>query len=409
MDLAADQSHPMPIDAYCPVDAMGGGLCPINFCGQLLAAVPANGYAQSGADSICNGGRICVVGPVLATQDGFQLSCETPTPGALPFGAACSSDPSQNLRCGNDSLCVASADFPAQPFCSTLCRDDADCPAGASCVEHQTAALPDGSHAEVGLCTPGSKIAGKSCGRESDCAAGQGCVSYGARTTLDVCQATTGTKSVGQPCSGNADCRSGACYDRDFKLNGGQNRTYCSAVCAVNSDCGPDQVCARLVQNDNGTPDDPTDDVVVGACQTLFVPIGSTGCGLDSDCVAQQNQSDTCDATHGLCYRGSALPGSACTMDTGCQLGGVCSMGARFAGGYCQTFGCDPAALSGVDSCAGAASVCASRGGPDAPLESCYEGCSGSGNSCSRASQGYDCEPIVSGGPPALCLELSGT
>lgn len=411
VDLPVDQPGSVIVDAYCAPDAMGGGTCPINFCGQLLgvASVPSNGYAQSGADSLCNSGRVCVVGPVLPAGNGFQLSCEAPTTSApLTFGAAC--DPAQSQHCANDSLCVASADFPSPPFCSTLCRTDADCPNDARCLEYRTANLPNGSHANVGLCTPASKIAGTACARESDCAANQGCVAAGARTSLNICKTTTGTKSVGQPCSGASDCRSAACYDRTFKIASSTTRAYCSAVCGVNSDCGSDQVCARLVLNNNGTTSDPTDDVVVGACQTLFVPVGASGCGVDSDCTGLQNGSDTCDATHGLCYRLAAVPGSACTMDTGCQLGGVCSTGTRFLGGYCQTFGCDPAATSGIDFCAGAASVCASRGGPDAPLNGCYEGCSSTAtDTCSRATAGYDCEPIVSGGAPRLCLLRSGT
>jgi hypothetical protein len=417
MDLPMDTPHVTPVDAYCAADAMGGGLCPINFCGQLLsvASIPPNGYAQSGADKLCNGGRVCVVGPVLSAGDGFQLSCEAPVTSApLAFGAACSTDPAQSLRCANDSLCIASTDpGQPQPFCSTLCRNDADCPVDAFCLEYPTANLPNGSHALVGMCTPSSKIAGTACSRESDCAANEGCVGDGDRTSLTVCKQTVGTTSVGEPCSGASDCRSGTCYDRAFQLKGTQNRTYCSAVCGVNSDCGPDQVCARLVLNDNGTVSDPTDDVVVGECQTLFVPIGATGCGIDMDCVSLQNGSDTCDAVHGLCYRKAALPGSACTADTGCQLGGVCSTGTRFPGGYCQTYGCDPAATSGANACAGSASVCASRGGPDAPLNACYEGCgggdAGTRNTCSRAAAGYDCEPISSVGPPALCLEQVGT
>jgi hypothetical protein len=413
MDRPMDTPHVTPVDAYCPADAMGGGVCPINFCGQLLsvAAIPPNGYAQSGADGLCNAGRVCVVGPVLAAGNGFQLSCEAPATSApLAFGAACSSDPTKGLRCANDSLCIiASPDFQNQPFCSTLCRTDADCPNDAFCLEYQTANLPNGSHALVGMCTPNSKIAGTACSRESDCPANQGCVSDGARTSRTICKAG-GTNSVGQPCAGATDCRSGTCYDRVFQLKGTQNRTYCSAVCGVNSDCGPDQVCARLVLNNNGTVSDPTDDVVVGACQTLFVPIGASGCGIDADCTALQNGSDTCDATHGLCYSKTALPGSACTTDSGCQLGGVCSMGTRFPGGYCQTYGCDPAATSGADACAGSVSRCASRGGPDAPLNACYEGCGTSAtNTCSRAAAGYACEPVEGFGPPALCLEQSGT
>jgi hypothetical protein len=78
-------------DYYCPADAMGGGVCPINFCGTLQTAnaLLANppGYAQSGADSICNGGHVCVVGAPVPAGNAFQLTCVAPTAGALPFGA----------------------------------------------------------------------------------------------------------------------------------------------------------------------------------------------------------------------------------------------------------------------------------------------------------------------------------
>ena len=400
-----------PFDASCPADAMGGGVCPINFCGTLLtqAALPSNAYAQSGADTICNSGRVCVVGPAVAAGNAFQLTCVAPT-GTLSFGAACSTDPNAGMHCANDSLCIASADFPSQPFCSTLCRTDADCPSSSSCLEYQTAQAPNGSTAKVGMCTPASKIAGTACVRESDCPANQGCVADGSRTSLNVCKAG-GAASVGQLCTSPGGCRSGACYDRLFRLPSGSNRAYCSAICAVNSDCGSDQVCARLVVNDNGTPSDPTDDVVVGQCQTLFTPIPSTGCGLDSDCVAQNNGSDACDATHGLCYNREAVPGSACAADTGCQLGGVCTMATRFPGGYCQTYGCSATPKSSADSCAGAGSVCVQRGAPDAPLHACYAACNLGSDAgapvCPRPQ--YLCAPPVPGQPATICIGETGT
>ncbi len=412
-DAPAPHMDAHPFDAYCPADAMGGGVCPINFCGTLLtqAALPSNAYAQSGADSICNSGRVCVVGSAVAAGNAFQLTCVAPT-GTLSFGAACSSDAGAGTAgCANDSLCIASPDFPTQPFCSTMCRTDADCPASSSCLEYATAPAPNGSTAKVGMCTPASKIAGTPCVRESDCAANQGCVAYGTRTSLYVCRATGGTASVGTACTSPTSCRSGACYDRTFKLPSGSNRAFCTAICGVNSDCGADQVCARLVINDNGTPSDPTDDVVEGQCQSLFTPIPSTGCGLDSDCVALNNGSDACDPTHGLCYSREAVPGSACTADTGCQLGGVCSMGTRFPGGYCQTYGCSTAPKSSADACAGTWSDCVQSGAPDSPLYACYAGCNlgsdAGGSVCARAA--YVCAPPVSGQPANICLGETGT
>ena len=421
VDLPLPHIDAQPIDYHCAADAMGGGNCPFNFCGTLptTSSLPSNAYETSGADSICNpgrvaGGRVCIVGAPVPAGNAFQLTCVAPVSGALSFGAPCSTG-AAGMHCADDSLCIASPDFPAQPFCSAMCRNDADCPTSSTCLEYPTVTAPDGSAAKVGYCTPSSKIAAVSCARERDCPAGEGCVPYGGRTALTVCKALPagGTKTVGQPCTGNADCLSGACFDRQFRLNGLTNRTYCSSVCAVNSDCGPNQMCARLVQNTNGT-DDPTDDTVAGECQTLYVPVAVSGCALDSDCVAMANGSDSCDVTHGLCYNKAAVPGSACTADTGCMVGGVCSMGARFPGGYCQTFGCAPnptGSTPAVDLCAGAGSACVQRGGPDAPLHACYDGCQLGSDAgalmCIRA--GFFCSSPSDNQPASICLGQTGT
>jgi hypothetical protein len=407
-DGGVDRKPDVPrMDAICYADAAGGGECPLNFCGQAKVGIPSNQFPQSGADTLC-GSRTCTVGPELSTGDGFQLSCVDPAPGALAFGSACSPDPAQNKRCDVDLNCIKVADFPNDPFCSAMCRNDADCPSKARCIEHEGPPLTDGRKPILGMCVPESKIAGTACLRESACPDGQGCVVYGARTALRICRAG-GTKSVGTACTAAAECRSGECYDRDFHVSGGQNRAFCSAACQVNSDCGPDQGCVRLVFGNNGTIDDPIDDLVVGYCQTLFVPLATTACATDANCAALQNGSDTCDVTHGLCYKKAALPGSACTRDTECMVNGTCSMGPRFEGGYCQTFGCDKAATSGVDACPGTNSICGQRGGPDEPISSCYEKCSPAGTACSRASVGYHCESIDTVAPPSVCLVNSGT
>lgn len=415
MDGSPDQGGKLPRpDASCPADAAGGGVCPVNFCGQLkpASALPMNQVPQSGADTLCGGGtRVCVIGPVLATGDGFQLSCIDPITGAVPFGQACSPDPAQGLRCAADSLCITVADFPTSPFCSTMCRNDTDCPTDSRCLEQQTAALPNGARALVGMCTPETKIMGTPCVRESQCAAGQGCRFVGPRSSFRRCQAGAGTKSLGTACTAGSECRSGECFDRDWHVSNGANRAACSGACAVNTDCGPDQHCARLVVGNNGTPSDPLDDAVSGYCRTLFEPTPSLACETDAACVARQNGSDGCDTTYGLCYRKAAVPGSACTMDTQCPLGGECSMGVRFTGGYCQTFGCAAGATSGANACPGAKSACAQRGGPDEPISACYEGCSpgDGGTMCSRPGEGYGCESPMPGTPASVCLVSSGT
>ena len=145
---------------------------------------------------------------------------------------------------------------------------------------------------------------------------------------------------------------------------------------------------------------------VSGYCQTLFPALPGDDCQSDAHCVARQDGSDTCDVPHGLCYNKTAVPGAACARDTACMLGGVCSLGPRFGGGYCQTFGCDPQATTGVDAC-GAGGQCATRGGPDEPIGACYEGCT-LATPCSRAAAGYVCEPPTTGAAATICLSASG-
>jgi len=141
----------------------------------------------------------------------------------------------------------------------------------------------------------------------------------------------------------------------------------------------------------------------------MFVPLPAMACGTDANCVARQDGSDTCDVTHGLCYKKAAVPGSACASDGACPLDGVCSLGPRFEGGYCQTFGCAANATTGIDACPGTNSFCGQRGGPDEPISSCYEKCTSGGPACSRASAGYRCESLTTNGPLNVCLVNSGT
>ena len=110
----------------------------------------------------------------------------------------------------------------------TMCRNDADCPSKRALPGAPDArALADGRRAMIGMCTPESKIVGTvACARRM-CPPGQGCVLYGARTSLRICRAG-GTKSLGTACAAASECRSGECYDRDFHVDGGQNRAYCS-------------------------------------------------------------------------------------------------------------------------------------------------------------------------------------
>ncbi len=391
MDAAVEVMVKLPPpDADCPADAAGGGgQCPLNFCGtpESVAALGAGEVAQLGADAVCTPGYICVPDVATATGDALMLRCVQPLAASAAFGAACTKGAGTASRCTNDALCVEAAAAPGQPFCSSLCRSDGDCAKDAYCLESKSAALPNGSYVNLGYCTPKSKIAGTACLRESDCPADQGCVGYGGRTSLQTCQRLGGTKSTGEACTASSDCRSGQCYDRDFHADA--NRSFCAALCGKSSDCGADQRCARIVLSNNGTTADPRDDLVVGICQTLFVPVAASGCQTNADCAT--NGADTCSVKYGLCYKAGAASGAPCAADVGCELGGVCSTGPRFPGGYCQTFGCAPGAAAGsVDSCPGANATCVQRGSDD-PINACYEGCVSSGG-CSRVLQSFACE-----------------
>jgi len=391
-----------PPDADCPADAMGGGPCPVNFCGapKSVGALGVGQVAELGADAICTPGYACVPDAATASGDALQLSCVQALAAAKEFGAACAKGAGAANRCRNDALCIEADAAPGQPFCSALCRADADCPTDAYCLEYKSATLPKGSYVNLGFCTPKAKIAGKACARESDCAADQGCVGTGARTNLLTCQKAGGAKSLGEACTDAAQCRSGQCFDRAFHV--AVNRAFCSGICAKSSDCGADQRCARVVLGNNGTPADPRDDVVVGLCQSLFVPVAGDGCQADAGCTA--GGADTCATKYGLCYKAGAPSGAPCTADQGCELGAVCVTD-RFPGGYCQTFGCAVgAAVGAVDSCPGANAACAQRGG-DQPLRSCYEGCAKSGD-CSRFQESYQCEAATpdAGAPLSICI-----
>ena len=127
-DSAVDRRPPRQ-DAICPADAMGGGECPINFCGTLKrpSALPMNQVPQSGADAICNQGRFLRGRPGAAEQRGLPARAQAPA-GTASFGAACRPTGGGG-QCAAESLCVTAP--TAQPFCSKLCRNDQDCPLDA--------------------------------------------------------------------------------------------------------------------------------------------------------------------------------------------------------------------------------------------------------------------------------------
>jgi hypothetical protein len=402
VDAGMEAAVEAPGDACSADGPGGGGQCPINVCGEVrsVASLSLGQVASTGADALCTPPYACVPAGPSPAGNTVDLRCVSPRAGAAAFGEACVTD-GAGARCRDDSLCIEAPTAPGAPFCTTLCRADTDCPANAYCLEYPSA-TPDGSHANLGMCTPATKIGATPCAREADCQANEGCVPYGARADLFVCKAASGTKSLGTACASSAECRSGECLDHDGHFAGTQNRAFCAGVCGKNSDCGPDQRCVRLVLSNNGTPDDPTDDVVSGYCRTLYVALASQGCAADADCVARADGSDTCQKTYGACYKSSAPTGAPCAGDGACDLGATCVTGPRFPGGYCQTTGCAPGAASGVDACPGPTAVCSQRAS-DQPIRACYEGCA-QASDCSRFGAGYDCELPEPGAATMICI-----
>jgi hypothetical protein len=401
-DVTDSAAHDAVTEVYCPADGPGGGVCPINFCGYIKssATLGVTETAQAGADSLCNQGRICLATQVVASGDAIQLSCQSPQAGGLAYGAACSKDTASTQRCKDDSLCIAGPGGSGATFCTTLCRIDADCPAGSACLEYPQP-LPNNSNAMVGECTPVTSIPGTICTSEGACPAGQGCVLYGARTMVRTCKAG-GTKSLGEACTAPAQCRSGECYDRNFGIGSTANRALCSGVCARNSDCGMNQRCVVEVVGNNGTIDDPLDDVAVGYCRSLFSATIGSACQNSNDCVTQGKGADTCDPNYGVCYKASAVIGGSCAADDGCGLGQTCALGPTFARGACVLQGCAPAGATGHDVCPGASSTCSQRMS-DEPLYRCYEGCATAGG-CSRQADNYFCAPAQTGQSISICL-----
>src|SRR5262249_2821937 len=131
-DLQPETSVKLPAPDACSPDAMGGGgSCPLNFCGQVKAAelLGPGEVATTGADVLCTPPYVCVPDVPVAGGTALQLRCVMPQAGAAAFGAACATGGAAGARCADDELCIETSTAPGAPFCTALCRTDADCPA----------------------------------------------------------------------------------------------------------------------------------------------------------------------------------------------------------------------------------------------------------------------------------------
>lgn len=275
-----DAGVPQAIGGGCASDAdcVGGGCyadAPGGYCTQSCA----NG-APCPTGSACSVqlGNYCVQTCTMTADCRDGYSCQ----GGACLAAYCQAD----FQCTGGKVCD-----PNLRVCVThlSCDTNVDCPAGQSC---QNGAC-DGTTASG--CTSNSDCpAGESCGRNGVCSGG---------TSMGPSAGQIGATCTG---FGGGRCTQGPqpqCLGQNQNFSGG----YCTSSCQATSDCGQNNVCAKL-SDERGN----------------FVPLclqsctSNAGCRPQYNCVAFQGQSfclnqcksnadcplplsQTCNVTTGLC------------------------------------------------------------------------------------------------------------
>ena len=291
---------------------------------------------------------------------------------------ACSPDPAQGLRCGADSLCITVADFPQSPFCSAHVPQRRRLPGRRALPRAARRRRCRTARARWSGCArPNRRSCGHGCVREVGLRRRPGLrLRTAAAPACAICRATAATKSLGTACASPAECRSGECFDRDWHVGGGSNRAVLLGRVHVNSDCGADQRCARLVVGNNGTPRRSARRPGVGLLPLAVRADRWRWLRRATPTASRARTARTrCDTTHGLCYKKAAAPGAACTTRRAtARWAASAASGPRFPGGYCQTFGCAAGATSGVNACPGDRTASArSAAAPTSRSPACYE------------------------------------
>ena len=225
---------------------------------QTVASPRPRGSPSRAPTSLCNSGRVCVVGaPVLATGDAFQLDLRrSPPPGALAFGAACSTTP-PGMHCADDSLCVASADFPGSPSaapCAATTPTARRCQRTCPCSSTRRRSPRTARRPRWGIARRSSKIAGTACLRESDCPRTRAASPTACAPAYASAGRPAAPSRLGSACTGNADCRSGECFDRNFDQYGGQRAVLLGGLRRSTATAARIRLRALGGEN-NGTPD----------------------------------------------------------------------------------------------------------------------------------------------------------
>lgn len=227
-------------DSFCSAFCVDKGDCPNGWvCDQIELGLPNGkkvklkactpGKVNCDRDADCPKGLVCKVA-LNKTQDGFDRFCAPVTRAGAKAGDPC--DPQKQNACYND-ICVDGG------FCFGLCKTDADCRDGFSCVNAESQ-LPKGKSVIRG-CAPKFKA----CLRDGDCPKGLACAltinQAGDKITPSCLVPKAGSRNNGDVCKPGSQVASESC--RNFMcLDGG----YCSAFCQDNKDCPSGLVCRDL-------------------------------------------------------------------------------------------------------------------------------------------------------------------
>ena len=281
----------------------------------------------------------------------------------------------RTTRCASPAPAAA-----ARRSARTLCRNDADCPSRRGCLEYPQP-LPNNSARDGRRMHAGDEDRRHGLhGARAPVRRGRGACSTARAPAVRDCKAG-GTKSPGRSLHrGRRVPQRRVLRPQLQRQRRRQPRATARASAHVNSDCGPDQRCVRLVVGNNGTIDDPLDDVVVGYCRTLFVPTDQRGAARTSaECVdpGQRRGHLRPDARHLL--QGGRGHGGPCAADGALRPGPDLRARAALRGRRLRAAAARPAGATGVDACPGRAARSAASAASDEPLYRCYEGCATAG------------------------------
>ena len=269
----------------------------------------------------------------------------------------------------------------------------------ARCLEYQTPALTDGRHALIGMCTPASKIAGTVCVREAQLPGRRGLRPLRRAHEPSHLPGGRGEVARHRVRGGRGMPQRRVLRPRLPRQRRPEPRVLLGRV-QREQRLRSDQTCARLVVGNNGTAERSA---------------GRSGRRVLPDAVRRRRRRPACHERRRAASRSrmarmpatsrmaSAIararsPAPPARRETDCPMGGECSIGPRFPGGYCQTFGCDPAATTGVDACPGQQHLRAARRARRADLGVATRSARPGGTACSRASAGYACESVTPAG-----------